>query len=501
MRKKNSVLNIIGTIGAYGISVIFNFITQAIFIRTLGIEYLGLNGLFSNILTMLSVAELGIGSAIIFKLYEPIANKDNEKIKSWMKFYKYCYNTIAIIILIVGLSLIPFLKIIVGEVSISENIVILYIIQILDTVFSYLITYKRSLLYADQKNYIINAVHIGYLFFMNITQILILMIMKNYVVYLVVKVLYRILENVVINIIVNKKYPFIKQKSKNIEKEEIKDIVQRVKSIFLQKVSFVINKGIDNIVISYFLGVTAVGYYTNYYTIIAAISSVIYQIVSSFTASVGNLLVEKNYEKNFYIYKKINMLNSFITGISICIFCTVITPFIKVWIGEKYLLGYGTIITFAIYLYSDSIRRSITLFKDAAGICKEDKYMYVIMATINLALSIILCKRLGMIGVILGTAISYIFLIIYSYPKYIWPKVFRKEKNIYYLENGKYLLFIIASTLISMLICSKMNITNLIIQIILKFLIAFIVTGGIFYSMFYKTKELKEVQSKIKKIL
>ena len=179
MRKKKSLLNIISSLGSYFISSIFTLITQAFIVKILGIEYSGINGLFTNVITMLSVAELGIGETIIFKLYEPIAKNDKDKIKSWMDFYKVCYRYVAIAVIIIGLLIIPLVPIMVGKVSINENIIILYLIALADCIFSYVMTYKRSLLYADQKNYVIMNVHMGYMAFMNITQIIVLLLFKN----------------------------------------------------------------------------------------------------------------------------------------------------------------------------------------------------------------------------------------------------------------------------------------------------------------------------------
>lgn len=487
MRKKKSLLNIISSLGSYFISSIFTLITQAFIVKILGIEYSGINGLFTNVITMLSVAELGIGETIIFKLYEPIAKNDKDKIKSWMDFYKVCYRYVAIAVIIIGLLIIPLVPIMVGKVSINENIIILYLIALADCIFSYVMTYKRSLLYADQKNYVIMNVHMGYMAFMNITQIIVLLLFKNYILYLLAKIVFRILENIILNVYVNKHYPFIKEKPTPITKEERKDIFERIKAIFLQKVSFVINKGIDSIVISAILGVSAVGYYTNYNLVALALTGIIYQIISSTSASVGNLLTEKNIEKNYTIYKRINILNSFITGLAVVGFTCCINPLISLWVGKEYLLSLPIIMSFSIYIYCDSIRRSITIFKEAAGICKEDKNMYICMAIINLITSIILCKYIGISGVVLGTALSYFFLIIYSYPKYIFKSIFKKATKDYYKENINYLIVIILSTIIAYILTKNYVINNLFINLIINGIIS-IVSFTSFFIIFFKNK-------------
>lgn len=489
MRKKNSIFNIFGNLGSYILTTVFSFITQTFIVKILGIEYTGINGLFSNIITMLSVAELGFGTSIVFKLYKSIATNNTEEIKSWIRFYKVCYRIVGVTILGLGLLLLPFVPGIVGEVSIKENVSILFLIALMDTVLSYLMSYKRSLLYADQKNYIISIIHMCYVFFMNLTQIILLYLTHNYFVFLVVKLFYRLIENIIINLYVNKHYPYILEPADEISKAERKDIFERIKAIFLQKISFVINKGIDNIIISIFLGISSVGFYTNYHLIVNALTSITYQIINSFTASVGNLLTENNKNKNFDIYKKVTFVNSFLTCIMIVGFTCCVNSFIQLWLGYEYLLSIFVVFSFSFYIYADSIRRSITIFKDAAGICKDDKYMYIYMILINLVSSIILSKYFGIMGVITGTAISYLFLILFSYPKYIFIKVFDVPMNEYYKILLKYFLIIIISLCLSYLICYFICLDILILNFVVSGIISIVVSFLIFTISLYGTPE------------
>ena len=232
MRSTNSIKNVIVAIIMNLITIVIGFIAQRIFIQTLGTEYLGINGLFTNILSMLGIIELGLGSAIIYHLYKPIAEDDKDKIKSLMLFYKVGYRVIGFIIAIIGLLLIPFLRFIVGEVNITESIKFIYLLFLMDIVASYLLTYKRSILYANQKTYIVNIVHIGYLIVMNMLQLTILIQSKNYIFYLWIKIVCRILENMAITIIANYKYPYIKDKQvKALDKKVRKSIFTKVKRI------------------------------------------------------------------------------------------------------------------------------------------------------------------------------------------------------------------------------------------------------------------------------
>ena len=499
MRKKKSFYNVIFSLGSYFITMIFTFITQALIVKILGIEYSGVNGLFTNILTMLSVAELGIGTAIIFKLYNPLAKENIEEIKSWMYFYKICYRYVALFVFIFGMIIIPLVPMIVGQTYIKENLYLLYIISLLDVVFSYIMTYKRSLLYADQKNYVINVVHIGYVLFMNICQILIIWFTRNYLYFLIIKLIYRLLENIVINVYVNKHYSYIKEKAVPLSHSERQDIMERIKAIFIQKVSFIVNKGIDSITISFFLGVAMVGYYTNYNLVATTLCGIIFQMISGFMASIGNLLTEKNKEKSYSIYKVINLLNSSLTTICVVGFVCCVEPFIKVWLGNDYVLPTGVIISFGIYIYADSIRRSITIYKEAAGICKEDKYVYIVMILINLIVSIVLCKFIGISGVILGTAISYLYLIFYSYPKYIFKKIFDRPISEYYKEKICFILIMIVTSLTNYFICSFINFGN-ILNLVFCIIMSFIITGISIITIFRNTREWKYFKDLVYKL-
>ena len=293
-RKKNSLKNIIGSMTSNIITIIIGLVAQALFIKILGSEYLGLNGLFSNIITMLGIVELGVGNAIIYNLYKPIAENNIEKIKSLMKFYKKSYIIIALVVAIIGIAIIPILPFFIEDVSIDINIIMVYLLFLADVVCSYLLSYKRSILYANQKNYIINIIHIIYTILLNTFQILILYLTKNYYYYLVTKVFMRIFENLVISKIADKEYAFINDSADNLDKETEKDIFTKVRALFFHKIGSFAVLGADNIIISKYLGLVTVGLYSNYYLIINAIQTVFGQIITSFTASIGNMLVTES---------------------------------------------------------------------------------------------------------------------------------------------------------------------------------------------------------------
>ena len=349
MRSEKSVINSFSGFLQSLISILIGFIAQKIFLNILGQEYLGLNGLFNNIISMLSIAELGIGSAIIYNLYKPIYEKDKETLKSVMSFYKKVYRIIALVIFLLGLLIIPFLSTIVGENQIQDNINIIFVLFLIDVVCSYLLTYKRSILQADQNNYYINFVHIGYLIGMNVLQIIILVFTKNYYLYLIIKIIFRLLENIVLNLIVNIKYTYLKEKNiKKIDKNILNDIKLKIKGIIYHKFATFFVSGTDNILISYFFNVGVVGIYSSYYMIINSVNTLFSQVIVSVTSSVGNLLVSDDKSKKYSIYKKIRFFNVWLAIFSAVSIFVIMDSFITIWLGKQYLMSFGNKLLFSI---------------------------------------------------------------------------------------------------------------------------------------------------------
>ena len=269
MKTKKSIKNSISSVISNIIIITIGFVAKKIFIDILGTEYLGINSLFSNIISLLGIVELGLGSAIIYNLYKPIVENDKETIKSLMSFYKKAYHIIAFVVLILGLIIMIFLKNIVNDVTINTNIYLIFFLFIIDVVFSYIISYKRSILFATQNNYIINYIHILCFSILNILQIILLIKTQNYYLYLIIKIVMRIIENIIITLIVNKNYPYLKEKNiDKLDKKIEKDIFSKVKALFLHQIAGYIVTSTDNIIISKYIGIITVGLYSNYYMII-----------------------------------------------------------------------------------------------------------------------------------------------------------------------------------------------------------------------------------------
>lgn len=493
-RKKSSFKNMITAVSSNVLTIIVGLVAQAVFIKILGSEYLGLNGLFSNVISMLGIVELGMGSAIIYNMYKPIAEEDHEKIKSLMQFYKKSYRIITLIISIIGIMIIPFIKYIVDieSVTVGINVYLVYILFLLETICSYILSYKRSMLYADQKEYITNIIHMGYTILVNTMQLTFLYFTHDYYLYLIIKVMMRLVENIVISSYVNRRYSYLLDNNvTKLDSKTEKDIFQKIKALFFHKIGTFIVSGTDNIIISKYLGLVTVGLYSNYYMIINAVQTVINHIIQATRASVGNLLVTESKTKQFDIFNKIRFVNFWISCFSsICIF-VIMDSFITIWIGYKFVLPTKVLLVLVINFFIVSSRSTYGAFKEAAGIFYEDRFVPIIESLLNIVLSIIFVKKFGLMGVFMGTIASGLVLWCYSYPKYVYNKLFGRKISDYIKETIYYFIIFILIAGFTYSLAILISFDNVYLQFISNVLIALIVPNVIMLLLFSKDENFK----------
>ena len=476
-RSDNSIKNIFVSVIMTVVNVLFGFFVQKIFILYLGKICLGVNGLFSNIISMLSIADLGIGTAIVYNLYKPIYHNNKEKIKTLLLFYKKCYRIIALVVLVIGFSLIPFLPGIVGGENLIEinnlgiNIHLIFILFLIDSVFSYLLTYKRSILYADQKNYIINITHTIMIMLMYIFQIIVLIIFKNYYLFLLIKIICRVIENIIINSRVNKIYPFLKgKKCKKLDKYTKNDISKRVKASLFHNVGGYIVLGTDNILISSIFGIELVGRYSNYLLIISTLNNIIGQAFTSITSSIGNLLNENNKTKTFKIEENIREINLYIYIVCSCMLYCCLKPFITIWLGRDFLLSNIVTIALVINFYFQGMRKTMQLFAEAGGVCYENRFVPLMEAVVNIISSILFAKLIGLSGIFIGTILSSFVLHFYSYPKYVYKGILYRKPFEYITDFIKKTFIMLIILLFNIIIVNHVTFNNILLQLIFNFL-------------------------------
>lgn len=454
-RTKKSAKNALFALLSKIIYIVISFICRTFFIKYLSEEYLGVNGLFTNVLTILSFAELGIGNAIIFKLYKPIAENDEEKVKTLIHFYKKIYFLIGLFIFIVGLLIIPFLDVFIkNEPNIKESITFIYILFLFNTCVSYFFTYKKSIIIAYQNEYILSIIDLIISIVQNLLQIVVLIITKNFILYLIILIIGTIVNNVIASLIANKKYPFILEKKyKKIDKCESKSIFNDVKSLILYKFGYVLGNGTDNIIISSFIGVGPVGLLSNYTTLTAAITSVLGSFFNALTASVGNLNTIKDKKKKEDVFYQIIYISFIVYSvISVCV-AVLSNRFVSIWIGEKYVLSMKICFAIGFNLYIDGVRFANYTFRNTLGLFTNGRIIPLISSISNVVLSILLVNKIGMFGVLIATGLTRL-LILTWYDPYIIHKYAFESTSKKYFKNYFYYFCLVT---IMYIISSKLN--------------------------------------------
>lgn len=491
MRTNNSIRNIITALIGQILGIILSFIGRMVFINVLGTEYLGVNGLFTNVLSILSLAEMGVGSAIIYSLYKPLAINDTREIKALMHFYELAYRWIGITIFIVGIGVVPFLDYIIKDQPDIPHLTFIYLLFLINTVASYFFAYKRSLIIADQKNYITTIYRYGFYIILNVIQITILVTMKNFILFLIAQIVITILENLMVALKANSIYPFLREGEKvQLDRISRQEISKNVRAMMCHRIGGVIVNGTDNILISSFVGVIWVGLYSNYYLIINALNIIIGQIFSAVTASIGNLNAVESKEKSYYMYKRILFINFWIAGFCGISLWILFNPFIVLWIGEEYLFEKSLVIIIIVNFYITMVRKTTLVYRDAMGLFCHDRYKPLIEAVINIMVSVLLAPRLGIAGVFIGTFISTITTAFWVEPYILYKYGFERKVKDYFFRYTKYTLIILVTGIITHQICTVFT-TVTWMSLFSRAAVCLIAPNLIFLGCFYRTDEFK----------
>lgn len=501
-RTANSIRNIMTGFMGQGIQLILGFVNRLVFIRCLNAEYLGVNGLFTNILSMLSLAELGIGTAIVYELYRPLAEKDEDKIASLVKFYKKAYCGIGLFIAIIGLGLIPFLNILIAEPpKINENLVLIYCIFLFNTASSYFFSYKSSVLTADQKNYLVVGINYIVVFIQSILQIVILLATKNFILYLICQSAGTLIYNIIISRVADARYPSIRKKNiKPLEEKDRKDLFKNIKALVIIKIGGVLVNSTDNIIISSIKGLAATGLNSNYTLLTNTLNSILQQLFNGITASVGNLNAIEKKEKKKSMFKVINFLNFWLFAWATIAFIILANDIITICFGTRYLLNQNIVIISAINFYVVGMQNAVWTYKTTMGLFDYGKYLVAGTGIINIILSIVLGKQWGLFGILLATLISRMITNVWYDPYAVFKYGF-KEKPVEYLEiYVKYVVIGIITFFITKIISESLSMT-LFITFIWKLTCCIIIPNILFIIIFFKKEEMKYLKIKIKNIL
>lgn len=479
---------------------ILGFVLRTIFIYKLDKTLLGINGLYTDILSVLSLADLGLGTAMNYSLYVPVARRDYQKIAAYMRMFKKAYRYIALVVAGLGMLLIPFLQYIIkdaGTVSPSQ-LKLYYIIFLVSIVSTYLVSYKYSIVNAEQKGYIQTNIAMITKLVTVVLQIAALLFWGNFTVYLLTQMTVELIQKIVVNIYLNHKYPYLKETT-NVElnTEEKNGVTRNVKALLLHKLGDIARFQTDSIIISAFISVSLVGMVDNYKLVITSIAGFVNIIFNSVLASLGNLIATENKEKQYQVFKTYRFMGAWIYGFSSVGFFVLLTPLIKLLWGTKFVIGISAIGLLLLDYYFKGFRIILTNFKTAAGIFQEDKYIALIQGIVNLVISLALVQPLGLVGIYIGTVVSGLIANFFK-PHIIYKKCFEKSIREYYMDSAKYIIQAMVilgiSAFLNMYVVGSDNWFRFIIMVV----IITVLYNGSFLLLFHRNEEFRYILNRIK---
>lgn len=481
--KKNMVFGILNKV----IAMACPFIVRTVINYYLGKEYLGLGSLFSSILTILNLSELGLSDAIVYSMYKPVANDDVKTVNALLNFYKRTYKYIGICIMGVGICLIPFLpKLISGGYPSNINLVILYIIYLINTCLSYfLYAYATSLIVVYQRSDLISKINSFITLCLTVCQILSIVITKNYMIFAIMMPIFTVLNNFRVYCVVKKMFPQYKCEGE-ISKSTYCQLKSKVSGTLISKLCGVSRNSFDNITISTFMGLAVTCMYGNYYYIVAAVYSLMTIVTTSLIGGVGNHVATRNMKTNYFEMKRIDFLYMWIAGwCSICILC-LMQPFMEIWMGKKMLLPFQIVILLTMYFYLERTIDIRGMYVSAYGIWDKLKLQSFVEAIVNIVLNIILGKFLGLYGVVIATIISLFVVNIVWQNKITFMNLYGREMRMdYYRYHIFYFINTIMAALVTYGVCSLFTEINVFLCIILRGVCCLIIPN-VWYLLFYK---------------
>ena len=500
-RTKNASRNIVFGIVLRIYQIAVPFLMRTAMIYFMGVQYLGLNSLFTSILQVLNLAELGVGSAMVYSMYKPIADDDETTICALMQLYKLYYRVTGLVIAVVGLLLTPFIpNLINGDLPPELNIYVLYLLNLAVTVLSYwLFAYKNSLLQAHQRTDVTSKVTLVTNTIQYGLQFLVLITIKNYYVYVLVALVTQALTNIVTAFIATKMYPNYYPAGK-LPRNQVKDINHKIRDLFTSKLGGVIVNSADTIVISAFLGLTILAIYQNYYYILTSVIGFIGIAFQSCTAGIGNSVIVESEEKNFADLKKFTFLIAWIAGFCTCCFLCLYQPFMEIWVGEDLMLSLAAVICFCIYYFIYEINQLLNTYKDAAGIWHEDRFRPLVTAIANLTMNLILVQFWGIYGVLLSTALSMLFVGMPWLLHNLFTVLFDKSKMIGYVRTLLKYTFVIVLSCVACYAVSIIFHFSALGNLVYRAVVCCILPNLIYFLIYHNTVEFAQCVQLIDKM-
>ena len=504
MRTRNSFLNILVSFGSQAVSIVLLFISRKVFLNYFTEEYLGVNGLFTEILTVLSLAELGIGTAMMYGLYDAVAKEDHREICQLMNLYRRLYTIVGLIVIAVGLAMMLFLKYLIKDNQIP-HIQLIFLMYLADSAVSYFLSYKQTIIQANQKAYLVSGVTMGIRCCQILLQIASMVVLHNFYVYIALQIGGQICTNAVLSAVSDRLYPYVRRNRDGLPpKEKIHAIYRHIKAMALHKFGAVFVSNTDNLLISAFVGLGTVGLYSNYKMVLNSLKLALSYIYNAFTAGIGNLAVTETPDRVHHIYKCLNFLMSLIYGWAAICLWLLFNPFISTFFGEHFVLPEYVVAIIVVDFYLHGMRQMTLRFRDGMGLYLHDRYKPLFEVAINLTVSLLLVRKYSIAGVLLGTIISSILTNFWVEPYVLFRHGIKKAWKIglrqYFLSYGCYASFaLVVGWLCTQ--CVNLFPADHFLLLMLRGLVITLIYGICALVVFGRTVQMQYLMGKFQKIL
>lgn len=490
-RTEYSARNTTVAIAARAAAIVMGYLTRVVFTHTLAEEYVGINGLFTNILNVLALSELGIGTAVTYALYRPVAEGDTEKQKSLMRLYRQFYRIVALIVLIGGLLVIPFMDVLVKGESRVEHLVFLYLMYLLNSVVSYLLVYKAALLDAHQINYIVVLYQTVFLILQNLLQMLVLVLWGNFILFVLIMTLCTITNNYCISRKADKMYPYLKDREvQALSGQERGEIYRNVRAMLMHKIGSVAVNNTDNLLLSSIVGLISTGCYSNYYLVIGSVKQVLDQMFQAISGSVGNLGVEEGKGRIRKIFEATFFAGQWAYGLAAVCLYELIDLFVEFSFGAQFVFSKDITFVLCLNFYLVGTCRATLVFRDSMGLFRYDRYKAVAEAVINLAVSIILGRCLGTLGIFLGTTISTVTTSLWVGPYVLYKYRLQCSSVKFFVRYGMYGAVTFGVWFCTDLLCRQITGTYFYVCAI-RLICCLLITNLVYLLLYHRTEEFR----------
>ena len=496
-RSSNAIKNIIVALLCQAVTFVFSFATRTILINLLGDEYNGLTSFFHNVVVVLSFTELGIGSAIIYALYKPIAENNIEKLKSLMDFYKKFYKILAIVVFVLGILITPVISFFVETDVPLGNVSFYFMIYLGNTAVSYLFVYKSSILNADQRNRTVKLITTIFLILRNIIEIGILLLTHSFVAYLCVQFACTILNNLTISTVANKYYPWLKEKATKLDKVERKGIFDDVKSIFVYRVGGILLNNSASIIMTKIVGVVILGFYSNYYTFISSATALLELVFVAMKGGLGNLNARKDFKASEKFFRECNFLAFILYTICSVGMFVLLDDVVYLWLGPERILGKTVCFAMVANLYIYGMLQGMMIYRNTTGLFRKTKYIILITSIINLVLSISMGLKWGLFGIIIATSIARLATNFWYEPLMLYKKIFNMPASKHFVRQIMYFATTLGSGVITYFVCEKLFAEVTIFSISIKFVLCIAIPSVTILVLYFRTEEFKAFKSRV----